>query len=284
MHILVTGSNGQLGSELKELAPKYKEHSFVFTDIDELDITSKKAINSFFKSDKFDLLINCAAFTAVDKCETEKKAARRLNVLAVRNLAIACADNDMSIIHISTDYVYDGNHYMPYKESDFTNPESYYGITKLEGEEVVDEFAKNGVIIRTSWLYSSFGSNFVKTILKHANAKDELKVVYDQIGTPTYAHDLAVVILDNVKKLKNIDGIELFNFSNEGVSSWYDFAKEIVDIKGIDCIITPIETKDYPLPAARPKYSILNKSKIKEQLDSAIPYWKDSLKVCLNKL
>jgi len=284
MHILVTGSNGQLGSELKELAPKYKKHSFVFTDIDELDITSKKAINSFFKSDNFDLLINCAAFTAVDKCETEKKAARKLNVLAVRNLAIACADNDMSIIHISTDYVYDGNHYIPYKESDFTNPESYYGATKLEGEGVVDEFANNGVIIRTSWLYSSFGSNFVKTILKHANTEDELKVVYDQIGTPTYAHDLAVVILDNVEKLKNIDGIELFNFSNEGVSSWYDFAKEIVDIKGINCLITPIETKDYPLPAARPKYSILNKSKIKEQLDSAIPYWKDSLKVCLNKL
>lgn len=284
MHILVTGSNGQLGSEIRSLASQYKNDTFVFTDIDELDITDKVSINIFLKKNNFDVLINCAAYTAVDKCETEKTLARKLNVLAVKNLSLACTEYNIALIHISTDYVYDGKNHIPYKETDFTNPTSYYGLTKQEGEGVIEEFSSNAVIIRTSWLYSSFGNNFVKTIIKHANNKDELRVVYDQIGTPTYANDLAKLILDNTNKLKDMTGLSLFNYSSEGVCSWYDFAKEIIDIQGIDCIITPIETKDYPLPAPRPAYSILNKSKIKEQLNITIPYWKDSLKACLKKL
>jgi len=284
MHILVTGSKGQLGSEIQKISKNYSDYKFTYTDIDELDITSKKDVNKFVSDNNFDIIINCAAYTAVDKCETEKNAARKANVIAVKNLAMACADNDISLIHISTDYVYDGKNHIPYKESDFTNPESYYGQTKLEGEQVIDEYAIKAVIIRTSWLYSAFGNNFVKTIIKHATAKDELNVVYDQIGTPTYAGDLATIILENIKKLELLEGINLYNFSNEGVCSWYDFAKEIVELKNIKCIINPIETKDYPLPAPRPAYSILNKDKIKTQLNTSIPYWKDSLKKCLKEL
>jgi len=284
MHILVTGSKGQLGSEIQKVSKNYSDYKFTYTDIDELDITSKKDVNKFVSDNNFDIIINCAAYTAVDKCETENNASRKVNVIAVKNLAMACADNDISLIHISTDYVYDGKNHIPYKESDFTNPESYYGQTKLEGEQVIDEYAIKAVIIRTSWLYSAFGNNFVKTIIKHATAKDELNVVYDQIGTPTYAGDLATIILDNIKKLELLEGINLYNFSNEGVCSWYDFAKEIVDLQNIKCNINPIETKDYPLPAPRPAYSILNKNKIKTQLNTSIPYWKDSLKKCLKEL
>jgi dTDP-4-dehydrorhamnose reductase len=284
MHILVTGSKGQLGSEIQKISKNYTDYKFTYTDIDELDITSKKDVNKFVSDNNFDIIINCAAYTAVDKCETEKNASRKVNVIAVKNLAMACADNNISFIHISTDYVYDGKNHIPYKESDFTNPESYYGQTKLEGEQVIDEYSIKAVIIRTSWLYSSFGNNFVKTIIKHATAKDELNVVYDQIGTPTYAGDLATIILDNIKELELLEGINLYNFSNEGVCSWYDFAKEIVSLKNIKCNIYPIETKDYPLPAPRPAYSILNKDKIKTQLNTSIPYWKDSLKKCLKEL
>jgi len=284
MHILVTGSKGQLGSEIQKISKNYSDYKFTYTDIDELDITNKKDVNKFVADNNFDIIINCAAYTAVDKCETEKNSARKVNVIAVKNLAMACADNDISLIHISTDYVYDGKNHIPYKESDFTNPESYYGLTKLEGEQVIDEYSIKAVIIRTSWLYSSFGNNFMKTIIKHATAKDELNVVYDQIGTPTYAGDLATIILNNIKELELLEGINLYNFSNEGVCSWYDFAKEIVELKNIDCRINPIETKNYPLPAPRPAYSILNKDKIKTQLNTSIPYWKDSLKKCLKEL
>ena len=284
MHILVTGSKGQLGSEIQKISKNYSDYKFTYTDIDELDITSKKNVADFISQNNFDIIINCAAFTAVDKCETEKNTARQVNVIAVKNLAMACADNDISLIHISTDYVYDGKNHIPYKESDFTNPESYYGQTKLEGEQVIDEYAIKAVIIRTSWLYSAFGNNFVKTIIKHATAKDELNVVYDQIGTPTYAGDLATIILDNIKKLELMEGINLYNFSNEGVCSWYDFANEIIELQNINCKINAIETKDYPLPAPRPAYSILNKEKIKTQLNTRIPYWKESLKKCLKEL
>lgn len=284
MHILVTGSKGQLGSEIKHLAPKYPDYDFVFTDIEELDITDTNAINDYFEENEFDILINCAAYTAVDKCESNKLIAREINVLAVKSLAIACSIHNIGMIQISTDYVYDGFNHLPYKETDFTNPQSFYGETKLEGEEMVEEFCSNGIIIRTSWLYSSFGNNFVKTVLKYTQERDLMRVVYDQIGSPTYAADLAKVIIDNIDRLPFMSGVHIFNYSNEGVCSWYDFAKAIIEIKGIDCIIKPIETFEYPLPAKRPAYSILNKTKIKDELGMEIPYWKDSLKKCLKKL
>lgn len=284
MHILVTGSKGQLGSEIKHLAAKYPDYDFVFTDIEELDITDTNAINDYFEENEFDILINCAAYTAVDKCESNKLIAREINVLAVKSLAIACSKYNIGMIQISTDYVYDGFNHLPYKETDFTNPQSFYGETKLEGEEMVEEFCSNGIIIRTSWLYSSFGNNFVKTVLKYTQERDLMRVVYDQIGSPTYAADLAKVIIDNIDKMPFMSGVHIFNYSNEGVCSWYDFAKAIIEIKGIDCIIKPIETFEYPLPAKRPAYSILNKTKIKDELVMEIPYWKDSLKKCLKKL
>ncbi len=283
MHILVTGSNGQLGSEIRKISSNFPNYRFSFTDIEDLDITNKYDVDNYINSD-FDVIINCAAYTAVDKCETERSLARKVNVIAVRNLAMACAKNNISLVHISTDYVYDGKNHTPYKETDFTHPESYYGQSKLEGEQVIDEFAIKAVIIRTSWLYSSFGNNFVKTIIKHAKTKDELRVVFDQIGTPTYAGDLAELILNNIHNIEEVNEVKLYNYSNEGVCSWYDFAKEIVDLMNIECLISPIETKDYPLPAPRPAYSILNKEKIKAQLKTSIPYWKDSLKKCLKEL
>lgn len=284
MRILVTGSNGQLGSEIRNIAPNYSDIDFVFTDIDELDITNADAIDNYFEENEFDFLINCAAYTAVDKCESNKLIAREINVLAVKSLAIACSKYNIGMIQISTDYVYDGLNHLPYKETDFTNPQSFYGETKLEGEEMVEEFCNNGIIIRTSWLYSSFGNNFVKTVLKYTKERDLMRVVYDQIGSPTYAADLAKIIVENIDKLTYMSGVHIFNYSNEGVCSWYDFAKAIVEIKEIDCKIKPIETFEYPLPANRPSYSVLNKAKIKNELDTEIPYWKDSLKKCLKKL
>ena len=284
MHILVTGSKGQLGSEIKELSSQYPQYNFYFTDIEELNICKKEEIDTYFNDHEIDVLINCAAYTAVDQCETEKKKARELNVLAVKNLALACSAKNVSIVHISTDYVYDGKNHIPYKETDFTNPESYYGQTKLEGENMLEEFANTAIIIRTSWLYSSFGKNFVKTMLKYGQERDELKVVFDQIGTPTYAADLAEIILKNIHQIDFFNGVHYFHYSNEGVCSWYDFAKEILDIKQINCIVIPIITEEYPLPAPRPAYSVLNKSKIKNELSIQIPHWKDSLAKCLQKL
>lgn len=285
MHILVTGSNGQLGNELQVLAPKYPQHSFVFTDVDELNITNKKAVNAFFKENDFQCVINCAAYTNVDKAEEEQGLARKINVQGVKYIAQACAKYDIELMHISTDYVFDGNNHRPYRETDFTHPQSIYGETKLEGEHMVEEFAKTAIIIRTSWLYSSFGHNFVKTMLKYGQEKDELNVVYDQIGTPTYAANLAKLIIGNVEDLQWLQGTHIYHYSDEGVCSWYDFAKEIMTLSNIDCKVNAIESKDYPLPAARPFYSVLNKSKIKDGLKGIeIPYWKDALKICLQKI
>ncbi len=285
MHILVTGSKGQLGNELQVLAHKFPQFSFLFTDVDELDISNKKAVNAIFKENKFQCVINCAGYTNVDKAEEEQDLARKINVQGLKNIAQACNKYDVELMHISTDYVFDGKNHRPYSETDFTNPLSVYGETKLEGEQMVEEFAKTAIIIRTSWLYSSFGHNFVKTILKYGSERDELNIVYDQIGTPTYAADLAELIMANIEDLKWLQGTHIYHYSNEGVCSWYDFAKEIVELSQIDCKLNPIETKDYPLPACRPSYSLLNKAKIKDGLEGIdIPYWKDSLKRCLNKI
>jgi len=285
MNILVTGVNGQLGNEIKVLSKNYLYH-FFFTDKDKLDITKKEDIEKFVKKNDIDLIINCAAYTAVDKAEEEKELADLVNHQAVKYLANLSKKNNIVLIHISTDYVFDGKNYKPYKENDKTNPKGIYGLTKLKGEEAFINSGARGIIIRTSWVYSTFGHNFVKTMLRLKDRK-ELGIVFDQVGTPTYARDLAKVILEiidkNFNKLKNYKA-EIFHFSNEGVCSWYDFAKAIFELKKIDIKVNPIETKDYPTPAKRPYYSVLNKSKIKKEFNIEIPYWKESLKKCLKDI
>ncbi len=285
MHILVTGSNGQLGSEIQALATNYPNFDFIFTDVDDLDITDEQAVKRFFETHEINYVINCAAYTNVDKAEEEEELARKINILGTRNIAKQCGKPGIGLVHISTDYVFDGNNNRPYRETDYTNPRTVYGMSKLESEEMVEEFADTAIIIRTSWLYSSFGHNFVKTILKYGRERESLNVVYDQIGTPTYAGDLAKLMLDNLEDLSWLKGTHIFHYSNEGVCSWYDFAKEIIEISGIDCKVNPIESKDYPQKAARPFYSVLNKAKIKDGTDHHdIPHWKDSLKICLSKI
>ena len=282
-NILITGSNGQLGNEIRVLSKKYPDFNFFFTDVEELDITDKAAIERFVSENKISHIINCAAYTAVDKAEEEKDLASKINVEAVKNLALVSKAHNALLIHISTDYVFDGKNYKPYLESDPIAPQSHYAFTKAEAERAIREISGRAIIIRTSWLYSSFGKNFVKTMIKLGNERDELKVVRDQIGTPTYALDLAEVSLKFIADHQATE-VEIYNFSNEGVCSWYDFAKEIMEIKNIDCKIIPIESKDYPTPAVRPFYSVFNKTKITQTLPIEIPHWKDSLKQCLNLL
>jgi len=282
-NILVTGSNGQVGSELQALSSAY-EYTFYFTDRDSLDITDKEAIEAFVKNNAIDTIINAAAYTAVDKAEEDQKNADKVNHLATQYLAELAKKNDIKLIHISTDYVFDGKNYRPYVEDDMTNPNGVYGSTKLAGEKAMQEInPKNSIIIRTSWVYSSFGANFVKTMLRLGKERDSLGVIFDQVGTPTYAKDLAKAILDILLKIKNSD-VAIYHYSNEGVLSWYDFAKEIMRMAKVECNINPIETKEYPTPATRPHYSLLNKAKIKKDFALAIPYWKDSLDNCLKVL
>jgi len=279
-NILVTGAKGQLGSEIKALASKY-DYTFLLTDKDELDITDYKTVKEFLLSNKIDIIINCAAYTAVDKAENKQELAKKINHIGVENLAKASKESNISLIHISTDYVFDGKNFRPYLETDKTNPQSVYGETKLEGERALIEIRpKNSIIIRTSWVYSSFGENFVKTMIRLGAERDKLGVIFDQIGTPTYARDLAKTILDILPKIES-KNVEIYNYSNEGVCSWYDFTKEIMKMAKLDCKVNPIETKDYPTPAKRPHYSLLNKSKIKKEFDIQIPFWKDSLDKCL---
>ncbi|MCK4406077.1 MAG: dTDP-4-dehydrorhamnose reductase [Bacteroidales bacterium] len=285
MHnILVTGSKGQLGNEIQKLATSYPFCKFIFTDVEELDITDVEQIDNFFNKNKIDFIINCAAYTAVDKAETDRKLADLINVTAVKYLAKISKKFKTILIHISTDYIFNGKNYKPYVETDKPVPSSYYGQTKLNGEIQIEKYAGNAIIIRTSWLYSGFGNNFVKTMIKYGNERDSLKVVADQVGTPTYAADLAKAILEIIPKLINIKGIEIYNFSNEGAISWYDFAKAIMKLKNINCKIIPIESKDYPTLAPRPFYSILNKAKIKNDFGIEIPYWLHSLEKCLAEL
>ena len=284
MKILVTGSNGQLGNELKVLAEAYPCFNFVFTDVDELDITSEVDVELMVKKEKPAAIINCAAYTAVDKAEKEDNLAFLINATAVGNLARVSSTHGVLLIHISTDYVFDGKGFRPYQEDDPTNPVSLYAKSKHAGEQQVQSYADKALIIRTSWLYSEFGTNFVKTIMKYGKERGQLNVVFDQIGTPTYARDLAKTILDILKIQPFAEGVEIYNYSNEGVTSWYDFAKAIIEFSGIDCIITPIETKDYPLPAVRPCYSVFNKSKIKHRFQVKIPFWRDSLKECIDRI
>jgi dTDP-4-dehydrorhamnose reductase len=282
-NIVVTGSKGQLGSEIRELSSQYN-YNFLFTDKDTLDITNKKNIKEYIEKNNIDLIINCAAYTAVDKAEDDEVNADKINHLAVKNLSEIAKDKNIKLIHISTDYVFDGKNHKPYLEDDVTQPNGVYGKTKLDGEKAmlgINPF--NSIIIRTSWVYSSFGNNFVKTMLRLGRQRDELGVIFDQVGTPTYARDLAKAILDIIPRIEN-KTVEIYHYSNEGVLSWYDFAKAIFRLSEVDCKINPIETKDYPTPATRPHYSLLNKSKIKKEFNIQIPYWKDSLNECLRKM
>ena len=282
-NILVTGSNGQVGSEIKELSSNYN-YNFFFTTRDDIDITSKDSIKEFCQTNSINVIINCAAYTAVDKAQSDIENADLVNRKAVKKLSIVAKELNIKLIHISTDYVFDGKNFKPYVEEFQTNPQSVYGKTKLDGEnELLDINPLNSIIIRTSWVYSYYGNNFVKTMLRLGKEKEELGVIFDQVGTPTYAKDLAITILDIIPQIEN-HKVEIYNYSNEGVLSWYDFAKEIMKMAKLNCKINPIETYQYPTPAKRPHFSLLNKSKIKSKFNLEIPYWKDGLDDCLKRL
>ena len=282
--ILVTGSQGQLGNSIKKIAVRYNDFEMIYTDVAELDITNVDALDEFLNNGAFTHIVNCAAYTAVDKAEDDFEMAKKINALGPKLLAQSAAKHDVFLIHISTDYVYDGKAYEPYIEAKICAPPSAYGKSKLLGEEWVRQHAKEALVIRTSWLYSEFGHNFLKTMLKYGREKEELKVVFDQIGSPTYATDLAEAILQIIKSEKTTEKIESYHYSNEGVASWYDFAQEIMIATAIDCKVTPIQTFEYPLPAPRPFYSVLNKAKIKKEFDLEIPHWRASMMDCLKTL
>ena len=284
MNILITGANGQLGNELRKISEYFSNYRFFFTDIAELDIANPDAVNDFFKKNRIQTVLNCAAYTAVDKAESEEPAATLINATAVEYLAKACNMAEATLIHLSTDYVYDGCACKPYSEDHYTAPALVYGRSKLAGEVAALATPKS-VVIRTSWLYSSFGNNFVKTMLRLGKERETLNVVFDQVGTPTYAADLAQAIMEIVKTTEQNDlKTGIFNYSNEGVCSWYDFAREIMQQAGLKCAVRPIETKDYPTPATRPHYSVLNKARFKAAYNLEIPYWKDSLIRCLAEI
>lgn len=282
MNILITGCNGQLGNEIQILEKVNPQHTFFNTDVSELDITNQLAIDQFIQENKIDGIINCAAYTAVDKAESNKQLCTALNAEAPAYLAMSIEKRGGWIVQVSTDYVFDGTKHTPYVETDTPCPDSVYGSTKLAGEIAVQKLCKKTMIIRTAWLYSTFGNNFVKTMIRLGKEKSELGVIFDQIGTPTYARDLAVAIMTAVNK-----GIVpgTYHFSNEGVISWYDFTKAIHRIAGINgCHVKPLHTAEYPTPANRPHYSVLDKTKIKDTYGIEVPYWEESLQECIGEL
>ena len=287
MKVLITGANGQLGSEIKELASDYENLECVFKDLPELDICDAEVLNTFIIDQHINAVINCAGYTAVDKAEEEALIAQKVNSEGVLNLANALKKVDGKLIHISTDYVFDGNHSQPYKESDPVSPIGVYGQTKRAGELAVLNGSIDAIVIRTSWLYSAYGNNFVKTMLRLGNEKKSIQVVSDQKGTPTYAKDLAKTCLDILSDASSTNLSKkgsLYHYSNEGVTSWYDFSVAIMELGNIDCKVIPIETKDYPTQARRPMYSVLDKSKIKSDFKVTIPHWRDSLTNCIKKI
>lgn len=290
MNILVTGCNGQLGNEVQLLAKANNQHNYFFTDVmipegsiaQKLDITNEAEVNGFVADNNIDCIINCAAFTAVDKAESNEDFCNLLNSIAPGYLAAAVGKRGGCMVQISTDYVFDGTSFKPVTEDQPTCPNSVYGRTKLAGEEAVMAGCPNSIIIRTAWLYSTFGNNFVKTMIRLGQEKPELGVIFDQVGTPTYARDLAVAVFTAINK-GIVPGI--YHFSNEGVISWYDFTKAIHRLAGITkCHVKPLHTAEYPTPAARPHYSVLDKTKIKNTYGIEIPYWEDSLKECVEQL
>jgi len=284
--ILITGGNGQLGNEIKVASRNFYGYDFIFTDIDTLDITDPAQVADFMKKSQPDWIVNCAAYTLVDKAESEPDTAFSLNAKAVKNITDAIQGTECRFIHVSSDYVYDGRTYTPYNENSQTNPLSAYGKSKLEGEKFA-LLHPGTMVIRTSWLYSSFGNNFVKTILKNASVKPALRVVFDQTGSPTYAADLAgaiISIISGVIRNHFAFTAGVYNYSDEGVCSWYDFATEIVQEAGLECIVNPVLSKDYSQVAVRPAYSVMDKSKIKETYNLSIPHWRSSLKQCIKLL
>lgn len=282
--ILVTGKNGQLGQSLQKIAAEFPQFDFVFAGREELDLSSSASIESFFSAaSPFAAIINAAAYTAVDKAESESELADQVNHLAVAQLAEIAKKQNIILLHVSTDYVFDGKSYRPYVETDGTSPQNQYGFSKLKGEQAMFASGCTGAIVRTSWVYSEFGNNFVKTMLRIGRDRDSLNVIFDQVGSPTYATDLArtlVALLECCVK----ENVEIYHYSNEGVCSWYDFATAIFELSDVPCTVSPIETKDYPTPASRPHYSLLNKTKIKLDANLVVPHWRDSLQLCLREL
>ncbi len=282
MNILVTGANGQLGNEMRVIANTIPDATFFFTDVEELDICNRIALHRFVADNRINLIVNCAAYTAVDKAEDDTEMAFKINASAVENIAVIANKNNAKVIHISTDYVFDGSAHIPYRESDPTAPLGVYGKTKLQGEQLLFQYCPDAIIIRTSWLYSSFGNNFVKTMIRLGAERESLNVIFDQIGTPTYAADLAHAIASIIQSEQWSSGI--YHFSNEGVCSWYDFAIEALSIANIKCNVFPIESHEYPVRTQRPHFSVLNKNKIKTTFNITIPHWKSSLERCIRLL
>ncbi|MCL1937545.1 MAG: dTDP-4-dehydrorhamnose reductase [Candidatus Azobacteroides sp.] len=285
-NILITGAKGQLGSELSELFIQYPAFNFFPTDIDTLDLSRKDEVFRFFETYSIDYIVNCAAYTAVDKAEEDIELCYKINRDAVKNLADA-AKGTIRIIHVSTDYVFDGKSKIPYKETDTTNPQSVYGKSKLEGEEILQATCPESIIIRTAWLYSIYGNNFVKTMLRLSREKSEWNVVRDQQGTPTYAADLAHAILSIIAfaEKETVFPSGIYHYSNEGITNWYDFTKKILQLaEKTDCKVNPITTDQYPTKAKRPMFSVLDKTKIKQTFSLAIPEWEASLKKCIRRL
>jgi dTDP-4-dehydrorhamnose reductase len=285
MNILITGVNGQLGSEIRELSSQFSNEVFFFEDSKTLDITNGELVGKYVGENKIEAVINCAAYTAVDKAENDFNRAEKVNAEGVKNIVTALEKVKGKLIHISTDYVFNGENFSPYTETQKTEPIGVYGKTKREGEEYVLNSNIEAIIIRTAWVYSGYGNNFVKTMMRLAKEREKLNVIFDQVGSPTYAKDLGKVCLDILININKIDQkSKIYHYSNEGIASWYDFAKEIMEIAKIDCGVYPIETKDYPTPAKRPSYSVLNKANIKNDFNIEIPYWRDSLKECIKEL
>lgn len=282
LKVLVTGCTGQVGSELQLLSPLYvQKYHFTFIDSKILDLKDLAAIHEYFNNNSYDVIINCAAYTAVDSAELENVLADDINYRAVEVLAQIAKDKKISLIHLSTDYVFNGKNQNPYKEADFTDPINAYGRSKQKGEEAMLAMAPaNSIIIRTSWLYSRFGKNFVKTMIRLGQERESLGVIFDQVGSPTYAYDLAKAILDIIPKIHNSIP-EIFNYTNEGETNWFEFAKAIFELSNSKCVINAITTAQYPTAAKRPQYSLLDTSKIKNKFGLTIPHWKDSLKECL---
>lgn len=282
MNILITGANGQLGNEMRRVSAASSNH-YIFTDVAELDITNPDAIRKMVNDNHIEIIVNCAAYTNVDKAEDDYKMADLLNNKAVENLAVAAKEVDATLIHVSTDYVFQGDRNIPCCEDWETNPLGVYGKTKLAGEQSLQRVGCKYLIFRTAWLYSSFGKNFVKTMQQLTADRDNLKVVFDQVGTPTYARDLADVIFKVIEE-EQFDKQGIYHFSNEGVCSWYDFAKEICELSGNTCDIQPCHSDEFPSKVKRPHFSVLDKTKLKSAFNIKVPYWKDSLIKCINEL
>lgn len=277
MNILITGANGQLGNEMRVCVEARTDNTYFFTDVAELDITDKEAIEAFVSTNQIDVIVNCAAYTAVDKAEDDQQLCDLINHTAAKNLAEVAKDAQVSLIHVSTDYVFDGTKNIPYTEEDPTAPLGVYGVTKLQGEQAIANSGCDYLIFRTSWLYSSFGNNFVKTIQRLSADRDNLNVVFDQVGTPTYAADLAALLFQIIEKKQYPGNSGIYHFSNEGVCSWYDFAIEIANQSGNLCDIQPCHSSEFPAKVTRPNFSVLDKTKVKNTFGVKIPHWKDGL-------